>query len=108
MGWLSQTREHENDDSNIQVKFKRGLVLRDGSVAEGWLGSEDGADSAHDEKQLIQMFLESTKKGWTGETVWGFETVDGQRRYTRRLVYHKGDRVEMARLVYDYLGKVKS
>lgn len=52
----------------------------------------------------IKLVLESKEKGWKGETVWGFEEVEGGRRYVRRLVFRKGEQVEMARLVYDWLG----
>ena len=36
--------------------------------------------------------------------IWGFEVINGERRYTRRVAVVKGKKVEMARLVYEYKG----
>lgn len=101
MGWLAADQDHQ-DDISIPAKFQRALVLKDGSAAGGW---EQGSDSTQGKSQ-VHVFLESKKKGWTGDTVWGFEVVDGKRHYTRRLFFRKGSRSEMARLVYDYVGTV--
>lgn len=36
--------------------------------------------------------------------IWGFETVNEERRHTRHVVVRKGDDWKLARLVYDYHG----
>ena len=59
------------------------------------------------------MYLEnqvvSDSGGWTAHQLWGFENVDGLegRRYVRHVVVRKGEKVERARLVYDYLGELQ-
>jgi hypothetical protein len=61
-------------------------------------------DSHFLEDELVQSWAVSQGGGWTAEQVWGFEEIDGERFYTRRVVVRKGDEVERVRLVYDYKG----
>ena len=56
------------------------------------------------EDELVQSWAVSQGGGWTAEQIWGFETVDGKRFYTRRVVVRKGEQVERVRLVYDFKG----
>jgi hypothetical protein len=100
MGWSTAAELTENDDAR-SARFLRGMMLKDGCENDGLCDEEAGEERRH-----IRMLLESCRDGWVGEHVWGFEMVEGQRRYTRRIVVRKGDRVEMARLVYDYIGQI--
>lgn len=65
---------------------------------EGWINDEAGgpAGETHIESALV------AEGGWTENQIWGFEIVDGKRRYTRRIVGKKGDKEQKLRLVYDY------
>ena len=54
---------------------------------------------------MFESQVESPKGGWTAHQIWGFEDVGGGRRYVRHVVVRKGNKVERARLVYDYLGE---
>jgi len=36
--------------------------------------------------------------------IWGFEMVNGERRYTRRVAVAKDGKYELARFVYDFIG----
>lgn len=76
--------------------FLQGLKLKDMST-----------DTAFVDDEHVQSYVESEKGGWTAEQVWGFETIDGKKYYTRRVVARKGDKAERVRLVYDYKGKVE-
>ncbi|CAG8976442.1 hypothetical protein HYALB_00008031 [Hymenoscyphus albidus] len=71
-------------------------VLRDGVLNAG--GTLDA--------KYIRIVIESSRDGMVGEHVWSFESVDGVRRYVRRLAVRKGEKVVMAKSVYDYTGKV--
>ncbi len=76
---------------------------------------------------FVQAYVESNDNGWTANQVsccspcyggakvgaeligvviqiWGFETVNEERRHTRHVVVRKGDDWKLARLVYDYHG----
>lgn len=104
MGWCTAA-ELSTEEEDDGARFLRGTILKDGGGNNGGWCDDDGK-AGEAEKSHVRMLLESSKNGWVAEHVWGFEIVDGQRRYTRRLVGRKGDRLEMARLVYDYLGKI--
>jgi hypothetical protein len=89
MGLYSFAELPEND-------FLRGRVVKDGGEGLGWSDGEDA--------KYIGIVLQSSKNGWTGEHIWGFEIINQERRYTRRMLIKKGEKVELARLVYDYIG----
>ena len=73
------------------------------STTTGWLDE----NSARHVQSWVVNVDETAAGGWTAEQVWGFEMVDQKRYYTRRVVVRKGDdKVERARLVYDYKGEV--
>ncbi|KAJ5230919.1 hypothetical protein N7489_011627 [Penicillium chrysogenum] len=82
------------EDAKVQ-KFLTGETLIDGSKSEGFLAEEG-------EAVFLQSFVKNTESGWTAEQVWGFETVDGERRHTRRVVVTKDGKVASARLVYAF------
>ncbi|KAJ6189663.1 hypothetical protein N7519_004571 [Penicillium mononematosum] len=82
------------EDAKVQ-KFLTGEILIDGSKSEGFLAEEG-------EAVFLQSFVKNTENGWTAEQVWGFETVDGERRHTRRVVVTKDGKVASARLVYAF------
>lgn len=63
-------------------------------------------ESGGAEEKYMRILIESSREGMTGEHVWSFEEVDGLRRYVRRLAVRKGEKVVMAKIVYDYTGKV--
>ena len=68
--------------------------VEDEFLKKGW---EDGTT------EHVQSYVESLDNGWTATQIWGFQVVNGERRYCRNIVVAKGsERVEM-RLVYDYL-----
>ena len=67
-----------------------------------WLEEKSGAGP--DGKDHIQSFVENVDTHWTAQQIWGFQMVDGERRYARNIVIRKGDKKVEMRLVYDYLG----
>lgn len=70
--------------------------IDDEYLKKGWIVASDDA------KELIHSHVESLDAGWTADQVWGFQTVDGERRYCRNILIQKdGERVEF-RLIYDY------
>ncbi|KAL2041348.1 hypothetical protein N7G274_005730 [Stereocaulon virgatum] len=59
------------------------------------------------EGEHVQAWAENVEKGWTADQIWGFEQINGERRYVRHVVVRKGDDWKQARLVYDYQGAGK-
>ncbi|KII93795.1 hypothetical protein PLICRDRAFT_36026 [Plicaturopsis crispa FD-325 SS-3] len=55
----------------------------------------------------VQSDTEKSGTTWIAEQIWGFEVVDGERRYARHISFTGpgGEHID-ARLVYDYLGPV--
>jgi adenylate cyclase class IV len=67
--------------------------------------------------KLLRMSLwskdQESPTAWRAEHLWGFEAVEEEsiepekasagRRYARRIVVRKGDEVERARMVYDFV-----
>ncbi|KAK2732819.1 hypothetical protein FQN55_003920 [Onygenales sp. PD_40] len=91
-----QTRVGGAEDESV-AKFLRGEILENGDVTEGFLVDEQN-------ENFLQSWVRSQDSGWTGEQIWGFETVNGVRRHTRRIVVAKDDKCVKARMVYTYLG----
>lgn len=100
-------REHE-DHLFGKLKGKSrwcGLdVANDDFLKEGWLEGDEEKGGPAGELH-IESYVENEEKGWTGEQIWGFATVDGKRYYTRRVIVAKGDTVMKVRLVYNWQGK---
>lgn len=74
--------------------------IEDEHLKKGWeLEGEEGG------KSLFESYVESKDNGWEAKQVWGFQLVDGARRYCRNIVVTKNAEREAIRLVYDYAGK---
>lgn len=73
--------------------FLKAEKLKDLKTGSSWL-----------EDQHVQSWVVSQGGGWTAEQIWGFESIDQKRYYTRRVVVRKGQDVQRVRLVYDYQG----
>ncbi|KAH7393584.1 hypothetical protein BKA64DRAFT_724682 [Cadophora sp. MPI-SDFR-AT-0126] len=76
-------------------------------------GDEAGVETVVDGgDEVIRLQIEAKKSGALADHVWGFESgfgegeEKGKRRYLRRMLARKGGKIEMARLVYDYLGPI--
>ncbi|EGE86607.1 hypothetical protein BDDG_09553 [Blastomyces dermatitidis ATCC 18188] len=93
-----QTKTGDADKDVTVAKFLRGEMLANGDLTDGFV-----VDAENEE--FVQSWVRSKENGWTGEQVWGFEMVDGVRRYTRRIVVAKGDQIEMVRLVYTFVSE---
>ncbi|KHN93857.1 uncharacterized protein MAM_08279 [Metarhizium album ARSEF 1941] len=68
--------------------------IEDAYLKNGWDAEADG--------KLIFSHVESLDAGWTATQVWGFQQVNGERRYCRNIVVAKNDERAEFRLVYDY------
>lgn len=77
-------------------------VINDDFLSQGWLEVSEESGGPHGGRH-IQSFVDAS--GWTGNQVWGFAMIKGQRRYTRRIVVIRGREVKKIRIVYDWQGK---
>ncbi|KAH8594924.1 hypothetical protein B0O99DRAFT_594973 [Bisporella sp. PMI_857] len=77
------------------------LDTLDEHLKEGWIGTDEEKGGPNGEK-FLESFVENEKAGWTAQQVWGFAIVEGERRYTRRVVVTKGETVLKIRMVYNW------
>jgi hypothetical protein len=69
--------------------------IEDAHLKKGWNVEGEG-------KTFVFSHVINEANGWTATQVWGFQTVNGERRHCRNLLVAKeGKRVEL-RFVYDY------
>ncbi|KAL7942246.1 hypothetical protein V8C42DRAFT_348105 [Trichoderma barbatum] len=73
--------------------------ITDDFLKKGWEIEGEG-------KTLMTNIAVNKERGWTAEQVWGFQIVDGERRYCRHVVATKGEERAQIRLVYDYDGEL--
>lgn len=110
-GGLKGTAENRTLDDNWRehsdwlfghVKGRtRWLASRAEVGDDAFLKSNWATEGEADE--MVYAYVESLDKGWTATQVWGFQVVDGARRYARNVVVAKGtERVEM-RMIYDFV-----
>lgn len=97
---VSEEKQFEPVESyhSSDLEFLQGKHLKDGTTNSNFLESES-----------LQSYVKNKDEGygWTAEQVWNFETIDGKRYYTRRIVARDstGEKSERVRLVYDYQGE---
>ncbi|KAL4896754.1 hypothetical protein BDV59DRAFT_171416 [Aspergillus ambiguus] len=92
----------ETDDEQVK-KFLNGEILKDGSECDGWIVENLGEEYGEGEGLWLQSFVRSLDSTWTAEQIWGFEIINGERYYTRRVVVANNGSYEMARLIYTYI-----
>ena len=93
--WKTGQYKMEYQGSDLDATFLRAEKLKDGHTDSRFLDDEH-----------VQSWVTNVDGGgWTAEQNWGFEEVNGDRRYTRRVCCWKGDQVQRVRLVYDYKGR---
>ncbi|TDZ26886.1 hypothetical protein C8034_v007180 [Colletotrichum sidae] len=86
-----------------QSTFMSPDEIEDEFLKKGWLEGEAEA-TGPDGKSHVYSHVESLDNGWTATQIWGFQTIDGERRYARNVLVKKGDKRVEIRLVYDWLG----
>lgn len=66
--------------------------IEDEYLKQGWEPAE----------RYVLSYVESPSKGWKSTQIWGFQIVNGERRYCRNIVLTKDGERRETRLVYDY------
>ena len=107
---LSSTHEHRCMDDvfrphsdwlfgNVKGKTKWVTLdeVEDEYLKTGWI--VDPAAGA----EFLRSHVENEEKGWTAIQIWGFQLIDGERRYCRNILVTKGKERVTVRLVYDYV-----
>lgn len=95
----NECRDHEDWLFGIVKVRTRWVSLEeidDEFLKKDWLVEGDG-------KSLILSCAESQGNGWTATEMWGFQIVNGQRRYCARVLVVNGKKRATVRFVYDYV-----
>ncbi|CRK42021.1 hypothetical protein BN1723_018960, partial [Verticillium longisporum] len=85
-----------------QSDWRSPAEIEDEFLKKGWLEG-DAESTGPQGKSHVYSHVENVDNGWTATQIWGFQEIDGQRRYARNLVVAKDDKKVEFRLVYDYL-----
>ncbi|KAH9944033.1 uncharacterized protein BXZ73DRAFT_73668 [Epithele typhae] len=100
--------ERTNEDHVFGPVLSKSMRVPLGEIETNWL-KQDWMDESFVDEGVIATTAKSdtgkSGKTWYSEQVWGFEQVDGTKRYARH-VFFKGPQGEEinVRLVYDYQG----
>ncbi|PVH89406.1 hypothetical protein DL98DRAFT_614614 [Cadophora sp. DSE1049] len=72
--------------------------LVEGLLKKGWTEEVVKAD------ELIDGIVESLNHGWVLRLTCGFEDINGERRFVRRMIVTKEGQVRSSRMVFDFTG----
>ncbi|OAP59701.1 hypothetical protein AYL99_06999 [Fonsecaea erecta] len=96
--WKTGEYKMEGPGSEEDAVFLQAHKLKDGQTDSKFLDDEH-----------VQSWVKNMDDaGWQAEQNWGFEDINGERRYTRRVLVWKGGEFRRARLVYDYKGQAEA
>ncbi|KAM0278023.1 hypothetical protein ACHAQH_005392 [Verticillium albo-atrum] len=99
-------REHSDwlfGNCRGQSDWRSAEEIEDAHLKKGWLEGE-AENTGPQGKSHVYSHVENLDTFWTATQIWGFQEIDGARRYARNIVVAKGDDKVEFRLVYDYLG----
>lgn len=121
---LSSTQEHRSLDGEVRPHsdwlfgsckgssrlvteddVKTWVVEKHGAwIGEGWLAGPEEATGPGGALHLYNSVENvDPKGGWTAVQIWGFQIINGERRYVRQVVVEKDGKVEQVKMVYDWL-----
>ncbi|KAK3394225.1 hypothetical protein B0H63DRAFT_40246 [Podospora didyma] len=86
-----------------QSKFIALADVEDAHLAKGWLEGAEEKTGPNGEAHMLSH-VESVDAGWMATQIWGFQLIEGVRKYVRRIVVAKDTQRAELVLVYDFLG----
>jgi len=99
-------REHQDDIFGSVIACSCRVPVEE--LKEEWLKNGWSEDTLA--QPLIRTVGKSNteKSGltWTAEQTWGFQIINGEKRYARGIYFFTPDEVIKIRLIYDYVGPV--
>ncbi|RKF61509.1 hypothetical protein OnM2_041055 [Erysiphe neolycopersici] len=70
-------------------------------LTEGWIEDESENGGPNGERH-IDSFVRNEDNKWTARQIWGFQMIEGVRRYVRHVIVKKGKTVHQVKLIYDW------
>lgn len=81
-----------------QSRRREIMDVDDDFLSKGW-------DDTTKEHGTIESWVVCGEGNWTAHQIWGFQVIDGERRYVRHLKFvSNNDNRKDKTLVYDYIG----
>lgn len=103
--------ERAVDDATFGAVLTKARRVQTSELTTEWLKMNWTTDTVANGLVQIVSKSDTPKSGytWDADQTWGIEEVNGERRYTRHVVF-RGPKEEVieSRLVYDYLGPLDS
>ncbi|RDL40496.1 uncharacterized protein BP5553_00475 [Venustampulla echinocandica] len=65
-------------------------------------------ETSDEPQTAIVEVVRSVVNGWETTSIWGFEEVEGERRYVRHSLTKKGDQELKLRFVYDFISELEN
>ncbi|KAF9892012.1 hypothetical protein FE257_002976 [Aspergillus nanangensis] len=90
-------------DNEKAKKFLNGEILKDDSECDGFVVEDLGEELGQGEGLWLQSYVVSLDSAWTAEQIWGFEVINGERYYTRRIAVQNNGAYEFGRFVYSFV-----
>jgi hypothetical protein len=99
-GEWNQHEDHVFGAVKGRSKWTKLSALSDSDEDDKFLKSK--WDQQTQEGDVIESYAESLSNGWIARQVWGFQDINGVRKYTRNIVVKKGSETQRVSLHYDY------
>lgn len=90
----------EELDDLVQEKS----IADDGYLSADWIEGRAEQTGPGDASHVFNC-VRSVGEGWTATQVWGFQMVDGERRYVRNVVVAKDGESRNLKIVYDWISE---
>lgn len=90
----------EELDDAVQEKS----IADDGYLSSDWIEG-DTEQTGPGEASHVFNCVRSVGDGWTATQVWGFQMVDGERRYVRNVVVAKNGESRKLKMIYDWISE---
>lgn len=73
-------------------------------LSQGWI-EDDSENGGPNGERHIDSFVRNKDKKWTARQIWGFQMIDGERRYVRKVVVKEigGSKEHYVTLIYDWI-----
>jgi len=99
-GW-SEHEDHIFGHVKGITTWQKLSELKDDDEDEKFLKTGWSADIV-EKDEVIKAVANSVNNGWSSTQIWGFEVINGERRYARHVVVKKGDKTIRAKLYYNF------
>jgi hypothetical protein len=85
-----------------QTKWVTAAEVDDEHLKQNWIEDDTEKSGPKGETHLFSHVV-SLDNDWVADQIWGFQMINGERRYARNIVVSKDGQRACIRLVYDFV-----